>query len=67
MGRLVNTRGNTAQCIAQAREVATPNASQLIRKFMAANIGYHFASLQQSCKSFVSIYVKCTFYARGAL
>lgn len=29
IGKLVNNRGNTAQCIAQANDVVMPNASQL--------------------------------------
>jgi len=33
-GRLVSSIGNIAQCIAQAREVAIPNPSQFIFKFM---------------------------------
>jgi hypothetical protein len=33
-GRLVKTNGSSAQCNAHAKEVATPNASQLILKFI---------------------------------
>jgi hypothetical protein len=32
MGRLVNSSGRIAQCIAQASEAEIPKASQLIRK-----------------------------------
>ncbi len=31
-GRLLNAKGKIAQCIAQAIETVTPNASQLILK-----------------------------------
>jgi hypothetical protein len=34
MGRLVSNSGSTAQCIAQANEVAIPNASQLNLPFI---------------------------------
>ena len=34
MGKLVSSSGSKAQCIAQANEVATPKASQLILKFI---------------------------------
>jgi hypothetical protein len=33
-GKLLNTKGNTAQCIAHAIEVVIPIASQFILKFM---------------------------------
>ena len=47
-GRLVNNKGKTAQCMAQATEVVIPNASQFIFLFMrAANIQTY---LQLSCK-----------------
>lgn len=47
-GRLVSTNGNKAQCMAQATEVATPSASQLILNFiLAANI-FKNATLLQS-------------------
>ena len=39
IGRLVTTKGSKAQCIAQAVEVAIPNASQFIFNFIVvANI-----------------------------
>lgn len=34
MGKLVRTRGNTAQWMAQASEAEIPSASQLIREFI---------------------------------
>lgn len=45
-GRLLINKGNTAQWMAQAKEAPTPNASQLILKFMSLQM-YKFAILLQ--------------------
>lgn len=48
-GRLVKINGSSAQCIAQAREVAMPKVSQFILKFMWPKEAKGIW-LQQSCK-----------------
>ncbi len=45
-GRLLINKGNTAQWMAQAKEAPTPNASQLILKFMSLQM-YKIAILLQ--------------------
>lgn len=62
-GRLVSTNGNKAQCMAQATEVTTPNASQLILIFiLAANILKNATLLQTEMP--VSEYLCCSICLR---
>ena len=55
IGKLESIKGKTAQCIAQASDVVIPSASQLILKFIGANI-VHFATvLQNKCLNNVTL------------
>lgn len=77
-GRLVSTKGKMAQCIAHASEVAIPNPSQFILKFMedkdrifaitlqvlTSYPGYNFIPSHFGCK-FANDYAKEEEYMVG--
>ena len=63
-GRLVRNNGSNAQCIAQAKEVVTPNASRFIFSFMPGKNNYFASKLQSNYLGFnlhIIYSVKVTF------